>query len=834
MGWTGAWGQLLSCSRPTTLPCLLGPLLLPLLLLISPLLSGSARAQDLKEGDAVCTENHGCFVLYFQRKTFLYAWRSCKEQGGDLATLKDPEDAAAVERLFAEVNLRGKHGKIRTWIGLQRQPRQCSASRPLRGFSWVTGDQETRFVNWLGEDTPAACTMPRCVVTEYSHAPAGGDNAAADNLKWVDGPCSIPVDAYLCKYTYKGMCPSIPREGTDNTLYTTPFDMVTTKLTHLPYGSMATVPCPAETVGDQTVLCTDDGSGAVSWSRGAPYCSAKTSYCAQDNGGCHQLCIDKDDMPMCMCIEGYVLADDGLSCLPDDPCLSSPCEFECVAVAASEEGYRCDCPEGYVLEPDEQSCRDLDECLGMPCEQRCVNTAGSYECRCDDGYQLDAATGDCEDVDECAVADGADGVNAQPCENACENTPGSYVCHCHLGFMPMAEDPTRCQDIDECQIEDTCEQMCINYVGGFECYCQEGYELQGDQYSCSLIVEGHGRDPTAAVIPEYPWATAMPDPDAGAGSWNGPPWQRPPQPREEVEQEDYSPEPTDYDDWMISVTRPPHSRGGGQGQGQGVVVQSQGYYDNTDNVGQYGSFESLEPVDTESPSSSSVEMLNPGFLPGRENPIVPEMHAPAPSPSPTPDWFDDEESEEEEEEYDQTKATTIAPTTTYMEGAGNFWFAVATDKPLFPPPDSPHRPDVETGTSTTTDSPDFLSPDSSSLSPSPPMEEDEEDGVQGKGKGEGEQKGEDGEEEEEGGNGWLVGLLVGLLCIVLLAAVVLGGIYYARNSNSAAVGAGAKPQGKSNSSDCYHWISGAADKAGAEHAGAGAGAGAGTQTKSHV
>ncbi|XP_031441098.1 CD248 molecule, endosialin a [Clupea harengus] len=740
MGWTAVW---LHCCGAALL-CLLG--LLP---------QCAVRSQDVREGDAVCTENDGCFVLYFERKTFLYAWRSCKERGGDLATLKDPRDAVAVERLFAGVDLRGKQGKVRTWIGLQRQPRQCSSTRPLRGFSWVTGDQDTRFTDWLGEDSASACTAPRCVVVGYTEPPNLGHG---DNLKWTDGPCSITVDAYLCKYNYKGMCPSIPGEGGGNTFYSTPFDLLTTELSHLPYGSMATVPCPADTVGDQTVLCTDMGDGTVNWSREAPYCSVKQTWCDQDNGGCHQLCIDKDDTHVCMCIDGYVLAEDGMSCLPDDPCLNSPCESECVPVT---DGFRCDCPEGYVLEPDEHSCRDLDECQQMPCEHQCINSPGSYECSCLDGYRLEG--GECEDVDECT---------GDPCEHACENTPGSHVCHCHLGFGPTPEDSSRCQDIDECQIEDTCDHMCINYEGGFECYCQEGYELQADHYSCSLITQSHG-DPTAT--PAYPWATMLPD-----SMWNLP-WGPPPS-------VDYNPDPTDYGgntNWMTD--RPDAEEKSDQWTYQEPLVPSP------------------------SPEQSSYD-------PQLDPTPTPDMTTPTPSPatheSTTPDYYDDEDE-------DDPTATTAVPTTTFIEGAWNWLWLTSTDVPL-------QAGGVELGTdncvisSTTTNSPEVFSSESYSSSRTPETvgvygEEMDGDYEGEKTVGEGVQEKEEEEEEEEGGSWLLVGLLVPL-CIFLLIMVVLGAIYCNRSAS-------AKPQNK-NTSDCYHWISGAADKAGAEHSG--------SATKSHV
>ncbi|XP_041925464.1 CD248 molecule, endosialin a [Alosa sapidissima] len=778
MSWTAEWPQ-----RGGGLPLLwlLGVSLLLLLTVVS--------GQELREGDAVCTEDRSCFVLYFQRKTFLYAWRSCKERGGDLATLKEPGDAAAVERLFAGADLRRGAGQqqsgklVRAWIGLQRQPRQCSANRPLRGFSWVTGDQETRFTNWQAEDSASACTSPRCVVVGYA------EPSNPDNLKWSDGPCSITVDAYLCKYNYKGMCPSIPGEGGGNTFYSTPFDLLTTDLSYLPFGSVATLPCPVDTVGDQTILCTDMSDGSVNWSREAPYCSPKQSWCDQDNGGCHQLCIDKEDMHVCMCIEGYALAEDGMSCLPDDPCHDAPCESECVPVPDGG-GFRCDCPEGYVLEPDERSCRDLDECQQMPCAHECVNSPGSYECRCLDGYRAVEA-GECDDVDEC---DDGDGDGDGPCEHACENTLGSYVCHCHLGFAPTPEDPSHCRDIDECQIEQTCEQMCINYDGGFECYCQEGYELQDDHYSCRPVTDGPHGDTTAATpAAPYPWAPVL----------NDSMWTLPWEPRPD---QAYDPDPTDYQDnthWTVDH--------GAEWPPQRPLVPSplpeEPYYrpeSHTESLGDYDSFESPEPS-TQFPPLV-VEVLDPT--------PVPDLEPPTPSPTArddtTPDWYD----EGEDDHYGLT-TTTGAPTTTIIEGAWNWHWTPEEEeialgiRPLKPSP---------TPTPTEGAVPEDTTPTSSSPASGVDVQglpSEGQPGEESSSAGEGEEE----EEEEEGGSSWLlVGLLVPF-CIFLLVMVVLGAIYCNR------VSASSKPQNK-NSSDCYHWISGAADKAGTEHSG--------SATKSHV
>uniref|UniRef100_A0A4W6FK97 CD248 molecule, endosialin a n=1 Tax=Lates calcarifer TaxID=8187 RepID=A0A4W6FK97_LATCA len=298
----------------------------------------SDPGQDVRESDALCNVD-GCFVVYFQRKTFLDSWRACKEKGGNLATIKRKKDATSIATLFSTLDLRNSRTKIQVWIGLQRQPRQCTATRPLRGFSWTTGDQDTDYTNWQKEDSLSMCAVPRCVVLGYSI------QEQSDNLKWLDGSCSVPVDGYLCHYAYKGMCPPLWSEGAGN----------------------------------------EDGS--VGWSRDSPLCSdppVSHNWVA----GSHFYCE---------CAEEYQLGDDGRSCELSDVCQGALCEFECLPLS---DGYRCACPEGYMLAPDERGCLDVDECLQSPCEQLCVNAPGTFECRCREGYHPDD-TGGCEDLDEC-------------------------------------------------------------------------------------------------------------------------------------------------------------------------------------------------------------------------------------------------------------------------------------------------------------------------------------------------------------------------------------------------------------------------------------------------
>ncbi|XP_047427601.1 CD248 molecule, endosialin a [Mugil cephalus] len=449
----------------------------------------SILGEELRERDALC-HSEGCFVVYFQRKTFLDSWRACKENGGNLATIKRKKDATSITNLFLNMDLPHSHSNVRVWIGLQRQPRQCSATRPLRGFSWTTGDQDTDYTNWQKEDSPSMCSVPRCVVMGYS------TQDQTDNFKWLDGSCSVPVDGYLCYYPYNGMCPALQSEGAGNALYTTPFNLISTLLTHIPIESVAILPCPQGTKQEQTVVCTLREDGSAGWSRETPLCSnhlVSFNWCDQ-NGGCEHFCRPANGHFYCECAGGYQLGDDGKSCEPYDVCQGAPCESECVPLP---DGYRCACPDGYMLAQDERGCLDVDECTQSPCEQLCENAEGTFECRCWEGYEQDDKGG-CKDIDECMN---------DPCEHECENTEGSHICLCSLGFSPVPEDPSRCQDTDECQIQGTCEQMCANYDGGFQCDCEEGYELLSDRSSCRKTGEGDGH---FAVTPPYPWATPQP------------------------------------------------------------------------------------------------------------------------------------------------------------------------------------------------------------------------------------------------------------------------------------------------------------------------------------
>lgn len=405
---------------------------LPGLLVVAVAVLAGPLAGGAQEPAAWCGPE-GCYVAYFQRRSFLEAWRSCRELDGNLATVKHHDEAAQVAELLRRGGVGGARaeasGARLFWLGLQRQPRQCFPLRPLRGFVWVTGEQDTFYTNWARPAVEAgggSCAAPRCVVLEERQG------------QWLEGSCTVPVDGYLCRFAFRGMCPGLEEEG-GPPAYTTPFGPAGGGLRYVPFGTVAAVTCGGAAAA-VSVLCMQKDDGTVGWSKAAPLCREHVyhhSWCEGDNGGCQQLCLDEGPGYSCECHSGYALMPDGHSCAPSDACRDQPCQFECVP--DEEGGYHCQCPDGYELATDDHHCEDLDECADAPCDHQC------------------------------------------------DNTDGSYLCRCHLGFSPSEDEPGHCTDTDECQIPGVCQQMCVNYVGGFECYCTEGYDLEPDGISCSPV-----------------------------------------------------------------------------------------------------------------------------------------------------------------------------------------------------------------------------------------------------------------------------------------------------------------------------------------------------------
>lgn len=374
---------------------------------------------------------------------------------------------------------------------------------PLPRLYLPTGDQDGQFTNWLREDTPGTCAAPRCVAMTV-HA-----SESADNFRWLDGSCALPLDGYVCQYNSKGMCPPLEDEGGGAAVYTTPFHLLSSLLTHVPFGSVATVFCPVDqsdpdAPAQHTVLCMEGDDETVGWSRETPLCTSGTSvknqdWCSGDHG-CEQFCQNTGTDYYCYCAEGFVIDEDGYGCKPDplgqtnapdlpsdsagptdrphmkQVCVDMGCEYDCVE---TPRAVRCTCPPGYQMGPDGRRCSDVDECVQQPCPQLCVNIPGTFHCTCHPGYQPDDE-GECVDIDEC--------LDEGSCQGVCENTVGSFRCVCNSGYELGSGG--ECVDVDECVGESPCQQQCLNYMGGYQCFCDNNYDLQPDGLSCQPSDDG--------------------------------------------------------------------------------------------------------------------------------------------------------------------------------------------------------------------------------------------------------------------------------------------------------------------------------------------------------
>ncbi|XP_004618604.2 endosialin [Sorex araneus] len=343
-------------------------MLLCLLLAWAAAVPAWGQAPWATEPRATCGPG-SCYALFPRRRTFLEAWRACRELGGDLATPRTPEEANRVASLVGS----GPADKL-LWIGLQRPPRQCPPQRPLRGFTWTTGDQDTAFTNWAQPATDGPCPAQRCAALE-----AGGGH------RWLEGSCTLAVDGYLCQFGFEGACPALAEEEgqAGPAVYTTPFHLVSSAWEWLPFGSVAAVPCRAG--GETSLLCMKLPEGGVVWSQAGPLCPATS--CDLDNGGCEHQCVEELDAGVsCRCPEGSRLAADGRHC--EDPCAQAPCEHQCEL--DGPHGYRCHCRLGFRPAEDEpHRCVDTDECqIPGVCQQMCVNYIGGFECYCGDGLEL--------------------------------------------------------------------------------------------------------------------------------------------------------------------------------------------------------------------------------------------------------------------------------------------------------------------------------------------------------------------------------------------------------------------------------------------------------------
>uniref|UniRef100_H3CFP6 Signal peptide, CUB and EGF-like domain-containing protein 1 n=1 Tax=Tetraodon nigroviridis TaxID=99883 RepID=H3CFP6_TETNG len=248
--------------------------------------------------------------------------------------------------------------------------------------------------------------------------------------------------------------------------------------------------------------------------------------CADNNGGCQQVCVNTMGSYECQCTDGFFLSDNQHTCIhrSDDGnqclfkktsclliCREAPgkggvsCESSSFELAKNQKdctltcnygnggcqhtcddtdtGPVCGCHQKYALHSDSKTCVETCAVNNGGCDRTCKDTATGVRCSCPVGFTLQPDGKTCKDIDECLENNGG-------CDHFCRNTVGSFECSCQKGHKLLTDERT-CQDIDECSFERTCDHTCINYPGSYECLCNKGFILYGlthcgDVDECSI------------------------------------------------------------------------------------------------------------------------------------------------------------------------------------------------------------------------------------------------------------------------------------------------------------------------------------------------------------
>ncbi|XP_048154003.1 complement component C1q receptor isoform X1 [Corvus hawaiiensis] len=432
----------------------------PLLLLL-PLLLPLARGSGAEEAAVLCAGS-ACYTLHRDESAWKSAQERCRRDGGNLAAVGSAREAERLRELLATARWAGP-----AWLGLALPRGHCvRPHEPLRGFSWVAGGEPGNFSEWAAEPA-VTCVSSRCVALR----PPGPHGAGG----WTDRPCRSPLPAFLCKFSFQGMCGPLPLAGRARVTYSTPFGVRSAHLAAAPFGTLAEVQCDGGGGdggrGSPFAVCKGPlAGGGFAWHPPGPLCPVT---CGHRNGGCQQLCVEAaGESPRCACHPGYALAADMASCVPEDSCHPSPCQGSCRTLPS---GFECGCEPGFALAPDGRACLDVDECESGPCQHRCHNTPGGFQCHCQPGYRPAGPAGrQCHDVDECA--------QPHACPQLCINIPGSFRCACRPGFQRQPGGDS-CLDVDEC-LRDPCPGACRNFPGGYECLCPPGSRRDEDGHGC--------------------------------------------------------------------------------------------------------------------------------------------------------------------------------------------------------------------------------------------------------------------------------------------------------------------------------------------------------------
>uniref|UniRef100_A0A3P9BGQ8 Complement component C1q receptor n=1 Tax=Maylandia zebra TaxID=106582 RepID=A0A3P9BGQ8_9CICH len=231
------------------------------------------------EHETLCTSN-ACFTAHMKKERFDKAKEDCNKRGGYLMTIRDRKEEDVVRSLLPLIKSQ-RHGTLlEFWIGLKLKETNCVfPDQPLRGFKWVSGNEESHYSNWK-EEPASTCLAERCVNIDYNFS-------SENHLKWTAVPCKKHKAFYACKFYFKGMCEPLALLGPGEIAYTRS--------------------CDISNVGYKMMdgKCRD------------------VDECAQRK--CEHICLNTIGSFSCFCKEGFAFSEDGHSCEDINECVTDSC-----------------------------------------------------------------------------------------------------------------------------------------------------------------------------------------------------------------------------------------------------------------------------------------------------------------------------------------------------------------------------------------------------------------------------------------------------------------------------------------------------------------------------
>ncbi|KAM9316797.1 thrombomodulin-like [Gastrophryne carolinensis] len=420
---------------------------------------------DEQVREFVC-KDQACYSISWDSRRYERAQRDCRTMQGHLMTVKTSVQADIIKQLLSKV----RKDNFRLWIGLEPKDGCTDLLQVLRGFTWATGDFFTdNNINW-SKDTETCGTL--CVTVNK-------------NGTWEETECKSKVDGYLCEVPYATACNSLKLPLDYSVTYVHTYLGIGSSIATiivLPPGTSAYI-----STFQNSLNCEEKGDGSVGWSSN----TTRAWDCQIENGGCEHTCEENYGTPECkcpsgfhlkvnnrscsdlasMCSSGYVLAEDGKTCVDIDECAIQPNICDEHLCENTKGGFICDCNPGYEKVDTDcnnakecNQCQDIDECNQYVCEQQCVNSQGNYSCSCFDGFVINE-----KDPKKCKRV-----CNSTTCKAECEKNG----CKCPDGYiLEENEDKHKiCVDVDEC-LDNPCEKTlsCENLFGSYSCICPEGY-----------------------------------------------------------------------------------------------------------------------------------------------------------------------------------------------------------------------------------------------------------------------------------------------------------------------------------------------------------------------